>query len=54
MKELAENRYFITGNLAKTEKEVIRITALLRGTESAAQHVPKSMEIEVTRFLVSW
>jgi hypothetical protein len=30
-------RYFLVGNLAKTEEEVIRIASLLRGTESAAQ-----------------
>jgi len=28
--------YFVVGNLAKDEEEVIRIAGLLRGTESAA------------------
>lgn len=32
-------RYFLTGNLADSEEEVIRISGLLRGTESAAQAV---------------
>ncbi|PCG98012.1 Major facilitator superfamily domain, general substrate transporter [Penicillium occitanis (nom. inval.)] len=31
--------YFVIGNLAKNEQEVIRIAGLLRGTESAAQAV---------------
>ncbi|KAH8691384.1 DUF895 domain membrane protein [Talaromyces proteolyticus] len=31
--------YFVVGNLAKDEEEVIRIAGLLRGTESAAQAV---------------
>ena len=32
-------RYFIVGNLADSEAEVVRIAGLLRGTESAAQAV---------------
>lgn len=36
------NRYFIVGNLADDEEEVVRIAGLLRGTESAAQAVSVS------------
>ncbi|KAF7887784.1 hypothetical protein EAF00_010078 [Botryotinia globosa] len=32
-------QYFLVGNLAKTPEEVVRIAALLRGTESAVQAV---------------
>jgi hypothetical protein len=32
-------RYFVVGELASTDAEVIRIAGLLRGTESAVQHV---------------
>jgi hypothetical protein len=38
-----ESRYFVIGNLAKNEQEVIRIAGLLRGTESAAQAVSVSL-----------
>ncbi|CBF87104.1 hypothetical protein AN2562.2 [Aspergillus nidulans FGSC A4] len=37
--ELRGNRYFIVGNLAKDEEEVVRIASLLRGMESASQAV---------------
>jgi hypothetical protein len=30
-------RYFLIGNLAKSEAEVVRIAGLLRGTEAASQ-----------------
>lgn len=36
------DRYFVVGNLAKTEAEVIRIAGLLRGTESAWQAISVS------------
>lgn len=34
-----ESRYFVVGQLASTDAEVIRIAGLLRGTESAVQAV---------------
>lgn len=34
--------YFIVGNLAETEAEVVRIAGLLRATESAVQAVSVS------------
>jgi hypothetical protein len=37
-----ENRYFVVGELAGTDAEVIRIAGLLRGTESAVQAVSVS------------
>jgi MFS family permease len=37
--------YFVVGNLASTEAEVVRIAGLLRGTESAAQAVSVSPSI---------
>lgn len=40
--DLCKNRYFIIGNLAEDEEEVVRIAGLLRGTESAAQAVSVS------------
>lgn len=40
-KELV-TRYFIVGNLAGTEAEVVRIAGLLRATESAVQAVSVS------------
>jgi hypothetical protein len=33
------NRYFIVGNLARDEEEVVRFASLLRGMESASQAV---------------
>jgi hypothetical protein len=36
------DRYFIVGNLARSPEEVVRIAALLRGTESAVQAVSVS------------
>jgi len=33
------NRFFLAGNLADNNEEVVRIAGLLRGTESAAQTV---------------
>ncbi|KAL4995261.1 hypothetical protein BDV10DRAFT_203193 [Aspergillus recurvatus] len=36
---LTGHRYFIVGNLAKDEEEVVRIASLLRGMESASQAV---------------
>jgi len=32
-------RYFVVGNLAESDEEVIRYAGLLRGTESAVQAV---------------
>jgi hypothetical protein len=37
--------YFVVGNLAETQDEVIRICSLLRGTESAVQAVSVSLNI---------
>ncbi|KAI9642230.1 hypothetical protein NHQ30_009032 [Ciborinia camelliae] len=36
--------YFLVGNLAKTPEEVIRIAALLRGTESAVQAISYGLD----------
>ena len=36
--------YFVVGNLAETQDEIIRICSLLRGTESAVQAVSVSSE----------
>lgn len=36
------HRYFVVGNLAADEEEVVRISALLRGMESAVQAVSVS------------
>jgi hypothetical protein len=36
------NRYFVVGNLAESDEEVIRYAGLLRGTESAVQAVSVS------------
>lgn len=33
------SRYFVVGNLAGSQAEVVRIAGLLRGTESAVQAV---------------
>lgn len=38
-----ESRYFVVGNLANSEEEVVRYAGLLRGTESAAQAVSVSI-----------
>lgn len=35
-------RFFLVGNLADDQEEVVRIAGLLRGTESAAQCVSVS------------
>jgi hypothetical protein len=37
--------YFVVGNLAETQDEVIRICSLLRGTESAVQAVSVSEHV---------
>jgi hypothetical protein len=39
---IRDGRYFVVGNLAETEAEVVRIAGLLRATESAAQAVSVS------------
>lgn len=36
------HRYFIIGNLANDEEEIVRVAGLLRGTESAVQAVSVS------------
>ncbi len=36
--------YFVVGNLASTQEEVVRIAGLLRGTESAVQAVSVSSD----------
>lgn len=36
--------YFVVGNLAETQDEIIRICSLLRGTESAVQAVSVSLD----------
>jgi hypothetical protein len=36
-------RYFVVGELATTNEEVVRIAGLLRGTESAVQAVSVSL-----------
>ena len=38
----AVRRYFVVGNLARNKGEVVRLSALLRGTESAVQAVSVS------------
>ena len=38
-------RYFVVGNLAADEEEVVRISGLLRGMESAVQAVSVSFSI---------
>lgn len=37
-----DRRYFVIGNLAENDEEVIRYAGLLRGTESAVQAVSVS------------
>lgn len=37
--QLTASRYFVVGNLADSDEEVIRYAGLLRGTESAIQAV---------------
>jgi hypothetical protein len=37
--------YFVVGNLAETQDEVIRICSLLRGTESTVQAVSVSLNL---------
>lgn len=37
------DRYFVVGNLAKNEEEIVRIASLLRGMESASQAVSVSI-----------
>lgn len=39
MHQLTLSRYFVIGNLADNDEEVIRYAGLLRGTESAVQAV---------------
>lgn len=46
--------YFVVGNLASTEAEVVRIAGLLRGTESAAQAVSVSLSIMTPLRLLLW
>lgn len=46
-------RYFVVGNLASSEAEVVRIAGLLRGTESAVQAVSVSHPDEVQYFVIA-
>lgn len=39
VQQLTYCRYFVIGNLAENDEEVIRYAGLLRGTESAVQAV---------------
>lgn len=42
---LTGDSYFVVGELARTDAEVIRIAGLLRGTESAVQAVSVSLHL---------
>jgi hypothetical protein len=48
---LQTTRYFVIGNLAESDEEVIRYAGLLRGTESAVQAVSASHLQLTARFL---
>ena len=43
-----QRRYFVVGELATTNEEVVRIAGLLRGTESAVQAVSVSLHPDVS------
>jgi hypothetical protein len=44
------HRYFVVGNLAESDEEVIRYAGLLRGTESAIQAVSVRMHTYLPTF----
>jgi hypothetical protein len=45
LRQLTSHRYFVIGNLAENDEEVIRYAGLLRGTESAVQAVSVSQSL---------
>lgn len=49
MADIWHSRYFVVGNLAETQAEVVRIAGLLRGTESAVQAVSVCLPLALTR-----